>query len=74
MILPGTPALRALAAGLVVGGALLIAKPPLMFTEDGTPKIWSTTAPAQLNKGIETTPLPWWLASVLVLVAVDLFV
>jgi len=74
MYLPATPAIRALGVGAALAGILLTFRPDSMFAEDGSAKIWSVTAPADLGKGIETTPVPWWLATVVVVIAIDLFV
>lgn len=55
------PSLRFITGAGLTAAALWITEPSFMFSTDGTPKQWALTAGS--NSKVETTALPWWLAS-----------
>lgn len=72
LLLAGTPAARAIVAGILTTALLFYIRPEPVFRADGTPRIARFIArPDQLA---QSTAYPWWLIVLAVVVAVDLFV
>lgn len=68
-----TPAMRAVVATVIVGGALYYVKPITFFTADGKPRRarWAAVRPEQIHTAVL---VPWWALAGAVGALVDLFV
>ena len=67
-----TPLVRALIATGATAAALHVVKPYTFFEENGEPRPW-TQSVKRVDQLKRATSVPWWLATLAVGVAVDLF-